>query len=75
VDRGRERAKVVDTVTIILVCKWFANPRTGKRELLIDRATRDDGCAVVFPAVHPSDAGAVFDKELGEWVIDERGDR
>lgn len=46
---------------------------TGETELLTDYAFDEDtGKVVIVPPEHPRTLGAVFDHEIGEWVIPEK---
>jgi hypothetical protein len=47
--------------------KWFTS-RRGKKELLLDYATDENGLVVVMPSESPEVLGARKHPELG-WVI------
>jgi hypothetical protein len=67
--------KLTPREDIILICNYFPildirGYPTGRKELVVDRAFDSaTGKQITVPSVHPSELGAVFDAELGEWVI------
>ena len=48
----------------------YGNP-TGRTEVLVDYAINSDTLeTVVVPNVPPSELGAKYDHDIGEWAID-----
>jgi hypothetical protein len=57
----------------ILICKHFKKPKSSEKELLVDFAYDElTGQSVVVPCSNPTFLGATFDKELGEYVLEDK---
>jgi hypothetical protein len=63
---------------VILVTDWFdvldsyGNP-TGEKEFLVSHGINEDtGNIVITSQDHPKDLGAIFDKEILAYVLEEK---
>ena len=54
---------------IVIVLREF-DPKVGRYELVVSHGIDDmTDRVVVMPSCHPSEVGAVFDSNVGEYVI------
>jgi hypothetical protein len=57
-------------MTVIVITYREANPITGRMETLVSHGfDTDTGRNIIMPQDTPEKVGAVFNKELGEYVL------
>lgn len=55
---------------IIVIAYTETNKRTGKIEPIVSHGVNvNTGKVIAMPPIHPQQTGAVFDHDIGEWII------
>ncbi len=60
---------------IIVITKQEVNEMTGEKEIVVSHGINiETGKVVTLPPVSPREVGARWDLEIGEFVIEKKGD-
>jgi len=56
---------------LVLIANWFqAKDSSNVKEFVVEECFNADTLeTVIVPSVHPKELGAVFDEDIGEYVI------